>query len=771
MKKKRAEHGCEVLVIGSGVSGLCAAIQCGRLGCRTVLVEKDDVLGGNAGPNLGVGITGADRYSPYATDPGIIHQIHERAAWVGAFTQCSAGNMGYSISRRFEALLQEFLRDAGVTVLKRHYARQPEVAPDGRIVGVLCEDLAAFRSVRIAVSGMVVEASGDGEIGALAGADFEVGSEARGEFGERSAPGLRSSLVQGTSLVGIARRTDREVTFVPPAGTPEFIPRVWHGAIRSFVHHHDGWLHDRKDLHFLYVTETGGNRDTIRDDGEIYEDLLGQFWAVWDHIKNGPHREEARNWDLLWISPKAGKRESRRFLGDLILTQTDLEEGRLFPDDIAWGGHDLDDHRPLGEGSNVFAYSIPPVYGIPLRACYSRNVPNLFLGGRLISATHLAHASSRVMRTGGAIGQAVGYAAALCCRHGCTPRALRERHLDELLAGLLSADGAIPGKAMHAAGDLAPRARISATSELLFNRRAPTTHVPLIAPAGVVLWDWSPEMGRIEWCLRNPTSVAQTLILHVFRARRERKWKSLSEFHRHRRNNLEDDALRELAAIPVELPAGFEDWLSIDLPESLELTAKDVTCDDDRLLLALSENAAVELALSGASREIAEMVEHSHHAPVWTPVGAGPAVRLYPPPFLGDAANVINGRRQRFARGPTNMWMSDPADGLPQTLTLHWAEPQRFDEVALTFDNLTADWQEYPWDRGPRVLPHLVKSYTLECEEAGGWRELVVEECNAHRFRVHRFEPVVSAGLRLRIMRTHGSGFGARVYEVRVRKE
>ena len=136
----------------------------------------------------------------------------------------------------------------------------------------------------------------------------------------------------------------------------------------------------------------------------------------------------------------------------MIVTQTDAEAGRLFEDDIAYSGHDLDDHKPLGEGGNIFSHSVPPMFGIPYRACFSRNVPNLLLAGRLISATHIAHSSTRLMRTGGAIGQAVGYAAALCCKYDCTPRAVYTEHLAELLDSLLAADVDDPGPAAQPAG-------------------------------------------------------------------------------------------------------------------------------------------------------------------------------------------------------------------------------------------------------------------------------------------------------------------------------
>jgi hypothetical protein len=675
--------------------------------------------------------------------------------------------MPYNISRRFEATVQGHLEAAGVRILKRHYARKPLLGDDGTISAILAEDLAAFETVQIDAQ-VVIEASGDGEIGALAGADYDVGSEARDEFGERSAPDERNAQVQGTSLVAIAQRTDREVVFVPPANTPPFQPRLWHSRLGSYIHHHDDWFRGDSDIKFLYVTETGGHMDTIRDDGAIYELLLDQLWAEWDHIKNGPHREEAACWDLLWVSPKAGKRESRRFLGDVMLTQTDLESGRRFPDDIAYGGHDLDDHRPFGEGGDIFAHSIPPMYGIPYRACYSRNVPNLLLAGRLISATHLAHSSTRLMRTGGAIGQAVGYAAALCCRHGCTPRAVFEHHLDALQQGLMEADATILCLPVGGDLDLARQATVTASSEWRFNDQSPGMPVPLTAPAGVVLWDWPERLEAVELYLENPTGEAQPLFLSVHRARREPRWKSVDAYHRWERNDLRDGAFIELEVAPFEVPSGHVGWLRVAFSEPVNLGRRDPACDDDRVLIALDENPQVRWALAAGQPAIAEMVEHHHYSTEWHSLGVMAALRLTPPPGLGEAANAINGFHRRFGRGPTNMWISHPEAALPQDLVLTWDSPQTFGEVHLTFDNLAPTRHELPWECGARVLPILVEAYELACWSEDGWQVLVQEERNHHRFCRHAFAPVTTTRLRLRVLSTHSAEAQARVYQVRV---
>jgi hypothetical protein len=773
---------CDVLVIGAGVAGYCAAIQAGRLGCRTILLEKDAVLGGNSGPNLGVGITGADRYNAYATETGLIHELQETAAWVQAFTPVSLGTMPYNISRRYEAVVQTALEQAGVTVLKRHHARLPllDNGAGSRITSVVVEDLAAFTTVRIDVAHVVIEASGDGEIGVLAGADFDVGSEARDEFGERSAPPVRSATVQGTSLVAIAQRTAREIVFIPPPGTPPFVPRLWHGSIASVLHHHEGWLTDDKALVFLYITEAGGTQDTIRDDGAIYEELLRQLWAEWDHIKNGPHREAARCWDLLWVSPRAGKRESRRLLGDVILDQSDLESGRRFPDDVAYGGHDLDDHQPLSTGAgNIFGHSIPPLYGIPYRACYSRSVPNLLMTGRLISATHLAHSSTRLMRTGGALGQAVGIAAALCCRYACTPRAVYTDHLNELQTRLFQEDATIlaqPADEAEPIADLARFAALTATSELRFNDQLPGTGhgdaVPLVATAGVLLWDWPPILDAVEVWLRNTSKQDQPLKLSVRRSRRAPRWTTVDAYDRYGRNDLRDEAFVLLGEATAILPAGYADWLQIPLPGLLELGAKDAASDDDRVLISIEASPDVHWALDvrdlPPALRLAEMVEHSHHLPEWRLVNARATLRLSPPPRCGEAEAAADGFSRRFSQGPLHMWVSDPAESLPQHLVLSWKAPQTFDTIEVTFDNLVARREDNPWESGARVVPHLVRAYTLNWWDGNGWQPLVEETENIHRFRRHRVDPVTTTRLRLSVLATHGGGSPARVYQLSI---
>ena len=150
-------------------------------------------------------------------------------------------------------------------------------------------------------------------------------------------------------------------------------------------------------------------------------------------------------------------------------------------------------------------------------------------------------------------------------------------------------------------------------------------------------------------------------------------------------------------------------WFRIPFATPFTLGEKDSASDDDRLLIALSGSQEVWWALAEQPSEIAEMIEHNHFQPEWRSLQRMATMRLDPPPALGEAGNVINGYHRRFSRGPLNLWASDPAAGLPQELVLQWTEPQEFDEVTITFDNLADQRHENPWECGQRVLPILVR--------------------------------------------------------------
>ena len=225
--------------------------------------------------------------------------------------------------------------------------------------------------------------------------------------------------------------------------------------------------------------EWGGTLDTIKQNETIRDELLAITLGVWNHIKNGPPGTpaeadpfEAAHWALDWIGFLPGKRESRRFLGQHVLTEDDVRQSRAFADAIAYGGWPLDLHPPEGVDATqeppCVQYEVPWLYDIPLRCCVSRDIENLMFAGRNISATHVAFSSTRVMATCAAVGQGVGTAAAIAVAAGVAPRDLTSTRNDivqRIQQRLLHDDAYLIGRLHDDPRDVARSARITASSE------------------------------------------------------------------------------------------------------------------------------------------------------------------------------------------------------------------------------------------------------------------------------------------------------------------
>jgi hypothetical protein len=771
----------DVLVIGAGVAGVCAAIQAARLGCVVVLVEMDEVLGGNSGPNLGIHISGAHSFHPYGGETGIIEELEERAAQHGA--KIHTYSMHYNISRLWEAELYSALREAGVRVYRHCYAREP-IMEGERIAAVLVEDMATFSTRRILVRHCVIESSGDGHIAWRAGAACRQGREGHAVYGERSAPAVGDTITLGSSITALVRKTNRPIPFVPPPGTPPFEAGYGYAGVGTdgtCLYAHSMW-HPEAEFCFLWHTETGGQLDTLRDEHEIYDELLRQLYSAWNHIKNVAHAAEARNWELVWVSPKAGRRESRRFLGDYVLTQSDIEAGTSFADAVAYGGYAIDIHNPSGARRtqvDIVFCAIPPLYAIPYRALYSQNVANLLLGSRCLSASHLAHGTTRLQRTLGTVGQAVGVAAALCRRYDCTPRQVYEAHLDELQQTLLRHDATVlnvPNRDPH---DLARQAALSASSEEEHGVTQLQDWLPLDCERGVMLWDWAPELREVSLYLRNAAAEPRPLTLTLSGYHAERRWKhhdearppiSLSAGNRIEWGNMDRVAAFRLAAQAWAIaPAHFEGWLRVPFSDVIEMMPVDPTCDEDCYALTVTPAADVSWGRDGRYVDYLRRCERLPGADRYTLYEEAHLVRLAPCPRYGEAANVTDGHHRRYSSNPVHMWMSARGQPLPQSLTLRWAAPQRFDCVQLTYDTLYRSYVDMPINReGLGAAGMCVRDYDLQVETLTGWQTLLSERGNTLRQRVHRFPAVESAALRLVVLATQEPGWEARVYEVRV---
>ena len=757
----------DVLVIGAGLAGVCAAVNAARNGCDVILLERYRTLGGNGGPEVGVHPSGAHRFHPFAAETGLIEEMIEEAAWRGAKTR-SYGNH-YNISQMWDTVLYDTLVKAGVTVLRCHYAKTP-ILENGAIKKVIVEDIATFHTRVISVNVAVVDASGDGNISAEAGAEFRYGREGKETYFERSAPDEADDITLGTSLVAYVRKNDGKVEFVTSETTPPYHPGYEHTDMPP-----------NDEPAFIFPTETGGENgvDTIEDEHEIYNMLLGQLYSWFDYKRS--HREDGENWELLWVSPRTGKRESRRFVGDYTLTQTDVESGVIFDDAIGFGGFPEDLHYPRPENEKYIKIkyiAIPPLYSIPYRSVYSKDINNLFFASRLCSVSHLAHGTVRLQRTLATIGMAVGVAAALCKKYNCSPRDIYRLHVEELQQSMLKQDITIMGKANSDEKDLARKATVTADSFIPFGVGESDEFLPLDKSRGVMLWDWKEKLDSFYCYLKNETDKPVSLKAHLRVYIPENKYKLEKDqklrfsYRRGKGNHVEwgvDDSLErfvEIKEVSIILPKGFCGWAEI--PFDTVLQEKSPYDDDVRYLVELEKTDGVYWSLSNKPYDFSRRFELADCSDVYTTFNDSHSFNIKPTPSYGEPQNIINGISRRWATNPVYMWRSE--NELPQSINLEWRNEIEFNTVNITFDSLTHSYVNMPLDCAEKVSPLLAKHYIVEAHKDGEWQTVYEKDNNYHRFNSVKFDAVRADKLRLTVLETWGTP-DARVYEIRVYNE
>jgi hypothetical protein len=415
-------HQVDFCVVGGGPAGMCAAIAAARRGVKVALVHERPVLGGNASSEVRMWMCGA--HGDNHRETGIIEELLLENRYRNP-------QRNYSI---WDSILFEKVRGEANILLMLNCSVNALEMEGSRIKSVTGWQLTT-QTWHTAQAPLFADCSGDSILALLSGAAVRVGREARGEFNEDIEPEQADRKTMGLSCLIQARETDSPQPFIPPAWANVY-------ASDADLPYRD---HDIHTTNFWWI-ELGGEQDSIHDTEQIRDELLKVAFGVWDHIKNrGEHGAE--NWMLDWVGFLPGKRESRRYVGDYILTQNDVRAEGRFDDLVAYGGWTMDDHHPGGmrwPGEPTIFHPAPSPFGIPYRCLYSHNIDNLFCAGRNISVTHAAMSASRVMATCALLGQAAGTAAAIAVQNQLTPRGVYQQRIQELKQALMEDDCYLP---------------------------------------------------------------------------------------------------------------------------------------------------------------------------------------------------------------------------------------------------------------------------------------------------------------------------------------
>lgn len=431
----------DLVVVGGGIAGCCAALSAARLGCKVALIQNRPVLGGNNSSEIRVGLSGLIAQQPY---PNLGYLVDELGP-VGHWNNWEAKRDSLSArSKQIMTILQrhpeKIIHNAGpasnyedekkLSLLQSQEnlslflnTQVFDVKKNGnKIVSVTGKNIISGKEY-IFKGRLFSDCTGDGDVGFLAGADYRMGRESKEETGEPRAPSNADQLVMGTSVQWYAEDTD---------GISDFPECPW--AIQF------------KEETCIPITrgdwdwEAGLNNDQITEIEYIRDHALRAVYGNWDFLKNkSKKKEEFARKKLTWVAYIGGKRESRRLMGDLVLREQDILNDVQYEDATFTTTWEVDLHYPKpipGMKEEPFlsycdVQAIKP-YAVPYRCLYSRNIGNLFMAGRDISVTHVALGTVRVMRTGGMMGEVVGMAASLCKKHRTDPRGVYENYLSDL---------------------------------------------------------------------------------------------------------------------------------------------------------------------------------------------------------------------------------------------------------------------------------------------------------------------------------------------------
>jgi len=439
----------DVCVAGGGMAGVCAAVAAARQGAKVVLIHDRSRLGGNASSEVKMHIVGADCHGgrPGWREGGLIEE----------FRLDDAVNNPQRSFEFWDLLLYDKVKSEPNIALLLDTVLYAAETQEQTIRRVLARCDKTEHLYRV-TSRLFLDCTGDSRLALEAGAETRWGREPKSEFNESLAHPTGDRQTLGSSILFTARDYGRPMPFRPPRWARQVTQEML--RFRPV----GSW-----DYGYWWI-EWGGQLDTIRDNERIRFELLSIVLGVWDYVKNSGNQPETANWAMDWIGFLPGKRENRRLVGDYLLTQHDLEGKNGEPEDaVAIGGWPFDDHPPSGfdewQKEPFRSIRMPEVYHIPFRCLYSRNLRNLLMAGRNISASHTAFSSTRVMATCSVVGQAAGTAAALCSRHGLSPRQLYEdkARLRELRQTLLRDDQTIKGLRNEDPADLARSAKATAS--------------------------------------------------------------------------------------------------------------------------------------------------------------------------------------------------------------------------------------------------------------------------------------------------------------------
>lgn len=699
-KNNSVEIKADFAVIGGGLSGVCAAITAARSGLKVVLIQDRPVLGGNASSEVRLWSLGATSHmgnnNRWSREGGLINEI-----LLDNLKRNKEGN-----PLIFDTiLLEKVYEEKNITLLLNTSIYEATKKNDKEIEKVIgfCSQNSTNYSI---FAPLFCDASGDGIVAFIAGASFRMGAEQKDDFDEGFAPNIEDyGNLLGHSMYFYTKELGHEISYTAPSfaiKNVEGLPRIKNYQLGD---------HGCK----LWWVEYGGRLDTILDSETIKFELWKIIYGIWDYIKNSGKYPEAANLTLEWVGTIPGKRESRRFVGDFMLSQKDIVEQRDYYDSVAHGGWAMDLHPADGiysKHNSCTQWHSKGVYTIPYRTYYSKDISNLFLAGRIISTTHVAFGSSRVMLTCALGAQAVGEAAAICLKNNWTPRDLSDKDKIKTLQLELNRKGqSIPRICIDDTLDFVKNAEIKASSSLKFNGFKPSKNWQFLKYSTAQLlplnsntkYEFNFEVEAIkdtELCVELRVASNEkhytpdvTLESTVYQLNKGRNFITLKS--------------------TVELKKPQYAFLCLMKNEHVK-----VRLSDERCSAIMTVQNRVNKAVSNFGKQEPSPDLGIDSFEFWTPErrpkGKNFSFNLQPALSVFEKENINNLNIRPNSDGSTNVWIASSNDANP-FIKLEWETKVAVQKISLFFDcdydhALESTLMGHPEE----TIPFIVSDYSVE---------------------------------------------------------
>jgi len=689
-------------IIGGGLAGVCSAITAARSGLKVALVQDRPVLGGNASSEVRLWSLGATSHmgnnNRWSREGGLINEI--------LLENLKRNKEGNPLI--FDTvLLEKVYEEKNITLLLNTVIYEVAKKDDSTIESVtgFCSQNSTTYNI---TAPLFCDASGDGIVGFLSGASFRMGAEDALEFDEGFAPNVEDyGNLLGHSMYFYTKEMKRPVSYTAPSFA------IKNAAELPRIRNYQSGDHGCK----LWWVEYGGRLDTIHESENIKFELWKVIYGIWDYIKNSGKYPEADNLTLEWVGTIPGKRESRRFEGDHMIAQKDIVEQRDYYDSVAHGGWAMDLHPADGiysKHSSCTQWHSRGVYTIPYRCYYSKDIHNLFLAGRIISATHVAFGSTRVMLTCALGAQAVGQAAAICSKNNWIPRDLSDKEKIKLLQSVLNRNGqSIPRVKMGDELDIATKATITTSSQLQFDGfnageewkalTFSTAQLLPLDPGTSYAFNFEVE-ALADTCLEIQLKVSSVnthytpdVILQI------EKYDLKSGIHQ--------------IAFNTKTALSEKQYAYVCLMKNENIR---VRVSEERCSAIMTVYNRINKAVSNYGKQEPPPNIGIDSFEFWTPERRPGGKNLFfsvsPPLDIFSPGNLMNGEVRPSPGGETNVWIAEKNDETP-FVKLNWEQEISIQKICIFFDSdydhaLESTLMEHP----ESSIPFIVSDYSIEDE-------------------------------------------------------